>query len=607
MTFKRNLLFILFLFFTPFSPFAQDTIRPDSVIKNQKMIGDDPVMVMLDSLANLKIFEEAGFPNAQQYQNWSTFTDSDIPTFPDSVYRERIAQLNDQSPFEFVYNNEVKKFIELYAVRKRKLTARILGLSQIYFPLFEEQLDKYNMPLELKYLAVIESALNPTANSPAGAKGLWQFMYGTGKVYGLKVSSYVDDRFDPFKATIAACEHLTDLYNIYGSWSLALAAYNSGAGNVNKAIRRSGGMKNFWAIQKYLPRETASYVPAFIAASYVITYANEHKINPVDPGILYYEVDTVTVHNPLSFIQISEMLDIPMDEIEFLNPSFKHLFIPATAENPYKLRLRKKHIGSFINNESALYAYRTQSGIQKDSMMKQFYSNYREAELYTVKSGESMASIAKKFNMTISDLKSLNNTKKNSFKPKKKILVYSKPASQKGRDNGVTSTYVPQVVSKDTSAKPKSGTDSGIEPASTKMSAKSTSADENLKTIHVVKSGESLGSIAIKYSCTASELMKWNNLSSSKINIGQKIKLNSSGQDLTTNAKPEAKVKSETNSKSKTTAATGQKFTMYTIQSGDNLWDIADKFDVTVSQLKTLNNLKTSNRLKPGQKIKIPK
>ncbi len=312
MTFNRLIIIILIVFTFPVSLFSQDPLGADTLLK-KGFIEDDPVVSMLDSLAGLKIFDDAEFPNARQYQNWSNYSDTDIPYFSDSVYRERIAQMNDQSPFEYIYNGEVRKFIELYSARKRKLTARILGLAQIYFPLFEEQLDKFNMPLELKYLAVIESALNPTANSPAGAKGLWQFMYGTGRVYGLKVSSYVDDRYDPYKATIAACEHLTDLYDIYGNWSLALAAYNSGAGNVNKAIRRSGGMKNFWAIHNYLPRETRSYVPAFIAASYVMTYANEHKIYPVDPGILYYEVDTVTVRQLLTFDQISEMLNIPIE------------------------------------------------------------------------------------------------------------------------------------------------------------------------------------------------------------------------------------------------------------------------------------------------------
>jgi len=598
MTVKKIQVVLLLLFLSPFYLHSQIPIRPDSLLRNKPLIEDDQVVVMLDSLANLKIFEDTQFPNANQYQNWSTYSDNDIPTFPDSVYFERIAQMNDQSPFEFVYNGEVKKFIDLYGVRKRKLTARILGLAQIYFPLFEEQLDKFNMPLELKYLAVIESALNPTANSPAGAKGLWQFMYGTGKVYGLKVSTYVDDRFDPYKSTIAACEHLTDLYDIYGSWSLALAAYNSGAGNVNKAIRRSGGIKNFWAIKKYLPKETASYVPAFIAASYVITYANEHKIHPVDPGILYYEVDTVTVTHPLSFDQISEMLNIPMDEIVFLNPSFKHWLIPATAENPYKLRLRKKYIGNFINNEIALYAYRTKSGLASDSLEQLVYNTYRESELYTVKSGETVTSIAKKFHMTTGELKSLNGLKKNSVRPNKKILVYTNSAKGKNQQAGVTSTFVPQAVPKDTSAKVTSLNPTS-EPVAVKAANLSAREDAGQKTIHVVKSGENLGIIARTYHCTSAELMKWNNLSDEKILVGQKLKVASAGNASSSN------VKSQPNAKPKTTAAaSGQS---YTIQAGDNLWEIADKFDVTVSQLKAANNLKNSSRLKPGQKIKIPK
>ncbi|MFZ4523206.1 MAG: LysM peptidoglycan-binding domain-containing protein [Bacteroidales bacterium] len=600
MVLKKIQVTLLLSLLLPFCLSAQEPIRPDSTFRNRQFKEDDQVVVMLDSLANLKIFEDTRFPNANQYQNWSTYSDNDIPTFADSVYSERIALMNDQSPFEFVYNGEVKNFIDLYSVRKRKLTARILGLAQIYFPLFEEQLDKYNMPLELKYLAVIESALNPIANSPAGAKGLWQFMYGTGKVYGLKVSTYVDDRFDPYKSTIAACEHLTDLYDIYGSWSLALAAYNSGAGNVNKAIRRSGGIKNFWAIKKFLPKETASYVPAFIAASYVITYANEHKINPVDPGILYYEVDTVTVRNPLSFDQIAEMLNIPMDEIMFLNPSYKHRIIPATPENTYKLRLRKKYIGNFINNEAALYLYRTKEGIASDAMMQMVYNTYRESELYTVKSGETVASISKKFQMTPGELKSLNGLKKNTIKPNKKILVYSKSARTKYRDTSATSTYIPQTLPRDTAVKPTTSAQ-GSDNTLPKPTPPPAPAEEGAKTIHVVKSGENLGAIATKYHCTAADLMKWNNLSDQKILVGQKIKVVPGGKTTASVAK------TETGSKPKPSSGGNQKYTTYTIQAGDNLWGIAGKFDVTVSQLKTLNKLKNNSRLSPGQKIKIPK
>ena len=600
MRLKKILIPFLLLLFFPVFIFSQDTLRTDSLFKYQHLIEDDPVVLMLDSLASLKIFEDSEFPNASKLQNWNTYTDNDVPFFPDSIYRERIAQMNDQSPFEFVYNSEVRKFIEVYAFKKRKLTARILGLAQIYFPLFEEQLDRYNMPLELKYLAVIESALNPTANSRAGAKGLWQFMYGTGKVYGLKVSSYVDDRFDPYKATIAACEHLSDLYDIYGNWPLALAAYNSGAGNVNKAIRRSGGMKNFWAIHNYLPKETRSYVPAFIAASYVLTFANEHKINPVDPGILYYEVDTVTARNPLSFDQISEMLNIPKDEVAFLNPSFKHDFIPATPDNTYKVRLRKKNIGDFINNENALYAYKTKNNCSQDSLFSTAFSNYREADLYTVKSGETMTSIAKKFHMTIAELKSLNGLRKNYIKPKQKLLVYTKPPREKPNHPGISSTYIPAAEMKPDTAS-SALANRNTQPSMTSASNTSTRSAGTSNTMHIVKSGESLGSIANKYHCSIEKLKTWNDLSGDKIIIGQKLKVVSPGIAASANPKPNP------NTKPAKTGAPSQKFIYYTIVSGDNLWDIADKFDVTVSQIKNINDIKNASKLKPGQKIKIPK
>lgn len=593
--------FFPFILLIPLGSFAQIPIRPDSSYRTPVMVEDDPVVIMLDSLASLKIFKDAMFPNAEQYQNWSNYTDTEVPSFPDSVYRERLALMNDQSPFEYVFNPEVKQFIDLYAVRKRKLTARILGLSQIYFPLFEEQLDKYNMPLELKYLAVIESALNPVASSRAGAKGLWQFMYGTGKVYGLKLSTYVDDRYDPYKSTIAACEHLQDLYDIYGNWSLALAAYNSGAGNVNKAIRRSGGIKNFWAIQKYLPRETASYVPAFIAASYVMTYANDHKIFPVDPGILYYEVDTVTVTRPLSFAQISEMLNIPMDEIVFLNPAFKQKMIPATVENPYKLRLRKKDIGNFINNEQGLYAYRTREGLMSDSLEKLIRKNYRETEFYTVKSGESPSSVAKKFGMTVTELRNLNGLgKSNYLKPKRKLLVYTKASRQKPKET-LASTYVPQTKKADSLTVADSSSAGPEMEAPASGTVTEVPQPEAKTTVHIVKKGESLGLIANRYKCTVNDLSRWNNLKNSNILVGQKLKVTvPAGTTVAQQTAPASKPTSGSGSSS-------GKYIWYTIRSGDTLWEIADKHDVTVSQIKALNKLKNHSRIQPGQKIKIPR
>ena len=537
-------------------------------------LADDPVASMLDSLADLTIFRENAFLKGTKN---TMYHDDYIPYFSDSAYRERIADMNDQSPFEYVYNDKVRMFIDLYAYKKRGLTARIIGLSQIYFPLFEEQLDKYNMPLELKYLAVIESALNPIANSRAGAKGLWQFMYGTGKVYGLKVTSYVDDRFDPYKSTIAACEHLQDLYDIYGNWSLALAAYNSGAGNVNKAIRRAGGIKNFWTIYPYLPKETRSYVPAFIAASYVLTYSEQHNIKPIDPGILYYEIDTVTVKNVLTFDQISEMLNVPMDELVFLNPWFKSKVIPATPEFPYSLRLRKEFVGDFISNEAALYAFKTKTNLQRDSLQVLVENSYRSTQVYIVRSGDNLAAIAKKYNMTVAELKALNNLTSNYVKAKKRLLVYTKDSRVEPLPASVTGGNKPEPA-----AASKTENDGSPAPATTTR-------------YHVVKSGETLSGIAGKYHCTVSQIMSWNNLSKSTIYVGQKLKVAGS-----------ASTASGSGTTSKPASSGSAKYTWYTIQSGDNLWDIAQRYDCTVSQIKALNNITNVNRLKAGQKIKIP-
>lgn len=537
---------------------AQDTARIDTTA-SFILIEDDPVAAILDSLSLLTIFENNGVGKSQSINDYSS---SGIPYFPDSVVSEWILAMNDQTPFEYIYNNQVKQFIELYAYKKRALTSRILGLAELYFPLFEEQLDLRNMPLELKYLAVIESALNPRANSRAGAKGLWQFMYGTGKVYGLKVTSLVDDRFDPYKSTIAACEHLQDLYDIYGNWSLALAAYNSGSGNVNKAIRRSGGHKNFWVIYPYLPRETRSYVPAFIAASYVMTYADAYKIGAVQPSILHYEIDTVTVRDILTLDQISEILSIPKDEIAFLNPAYKQGIIPASADNPYFLRLRKKDVGNFITNEATIYAYKTKLTQERDSLEKIVEASKRSTQYYIVKSGDNLGSIAKRYSMSVSQLKSMNNLRSNTIHPRQKLIVY----------NG-----------------------SGPMPASSSTYASNAPEPTPSPSYHTVKNGENLGLIAGKYGCSVSQLMSWNNLSKSTIYAGQKLKVSGN------------RTSGPSSTKSSSSASGGLKYTYYTIKSGDNLWDLAQKNNCTVSEIKTLNDIKNANRLRPGQKIKIPR
>ena len=502
----------------------------------------DAMMDMIEDLEDIPYFEKNKLESSSKSENIYGYPADFIPSFPDSVYAERIEKLRQQTTIELVYNKHVKSFIDVYAVKKRDHTCRILGLSDIYFPMFEEALDKYNMPLEIKYLAVVESALNPRAGSHAGAKGLWQFMYGTGKVYKLNVTSLVDDRFDPIKSTEAACQHLLDLYNSFGDWFLALAAYNSGAGNVNKAIRRAGGLKNYWAIWPFLPKETRGYVPAFIAVNYVMSYSQEHNLYPTDPGIMADGVDSVTVHQPLHFDQLNEMLNIPMEDIKFFNPQYKANIIPADDKNPMSLRLPEKYIGDFIDNEKELYAFKTKKGIDREKLEEEM-KKVSDRSVHIVRSGENLGSIAKKYHISVNQLKTWNNLKSTMIHPGQKLIVYSSgaPMAQSGNSKPVT--------------------------RSTEQS------------IHIVKSGENLSVIAKKYKCTVTDLKEWNNLKNTTLKIGQKLKVY-----------PPA----EKNNK-----------IVHTVKSGDNLWDISKKYGVSVEQIMRLNNLDKKTILKIGQKLKI--
>ncbi len=513
------------------------------------LIKDSPVVRMLDSLTYAKFYKDFYFVLDTSAAR-SAFKPGETPAYPDSVYEQRIEALNVQTPFELTYNKEVKTFINLYAVKKKDLTAKMLGLAEIYFPMFEEILDKYDMPLEIKYLAIVESALNPAAGSRAGAKGLWQFMYGTGKVYGLKVSSMVDDRYDPYKSTVAACEHLTDLYDIYQDWSLALAAYNSGAGNVNRAVRRAGGTKNYWAVWPFLPRETRGYVPAFIAVNYVMNYAAEHNIYPMKPNMFFYDIDTVTIHDVLAFDQLNEMLGIPIDELKYLNPQFKLGIIPATGGTTYTIRIPRQYTADFLNNEEALYAYKTRKGIERDKLLAEV-KKAKDRNIHIVRSGENLGLIARKYHVYVNQIKSWNNLRSSTIYPGQRLVIYGA-----GSSHYYAKSKTPVIRSSE-------------------------------KSTHTVKNGENLGLIAKKYKCTVTDLKEWNNLRNSKIYPKQKLIV----------YKPAEKTPS--------TVKDG-KYVYHIIRKGDTLWDIAKEYDgVTVEQIKRLNNIKNTRKLKPGQKIKI--
>lgn len=518
------------------------------------------IMAMLDSLVSINFFSNTEFTTDTNVLNIYGFPPDTVPVYPDSVVIEWLDNLNQETVMELSFNKYVKNYIKAYSVKRRNVASRVLGMAEVYFPLFEETLDKYDMPLELKYLAVVESALNPTANSRAGAKGLWQFMYGTGKMYGLKTNSLVDDRFDPIKATDAACRHLKDLYNIYGTWSLALAAYNSGAGNVNKAIRRAGGTKSYWAVWPFLPRETRGYVPAFIAVAYIMNYSAEYNLYPVHPGILYQQIDTVVVNDVLSFDQLSEFLGISEEELKFLNPAYKRGIIPTTKDKKYILRLPFVYVGDFVEHEQELYDFKTKKGIEKDKLLAEI-KKAQERNIHIVRSGENLGLIAQKYRCSVRNLKSWNNLRSNTIYPGQKLVVYAPGAyASSSSSKSSTSKSTPKDVS-------------------------------NMdKDYHIVQNGENLGLIANKYNCSVGDLKSWNNLKGNTIQPKQKLIVYAP-----------KKVEVVKTSKSNT-----GDYIYYTVRKGDTLWDIANLYDgVSVDQIKKLNNIRNSKNLKPGQKLKV--
>ena len=385
------------------------------------VFSDNPIVASFDSLllSNLS-FSDALF----SYD--SAIEVSTPPVFSDSVYEARIQHLDTKTPIDLVYNAYVKQYINVYTKQRRQQMSRMMGLAAYYFPVFEEILDQFNLPLELKYLALVESALNPKAKSWAGATGLWQFMYNTGKEHNLKVSSYVDERMDPFRATIAACEFFKKSYSVYGDWSLVLASYNSGRGNVNKAIRRSGGKKNYWQIRRFLPKETRSYVPAFIAVCYAMNYASDHKISSEKPRVLFREVDTIEVKHQIDFEYLSSSLDISLDELEFLNPAYKINVIPKVDGRTYHLVLPIDKMGVFVANEKEIYAH----FIKLDAEKRKNYPKYSEQDervVHRVKSGEYLGKIARRYGCSVKKIQQWNNLKNDNIRVGQRLVLYVRP------------------------------------------------------------------------------------------------------------------------------------------------------------------------------------
>lgn len=348
------------------------------------------------------------------------------PQFSDSIYIDRLTRM--PVLMEMPYNDIVRKFIDTYTVRLRGQVAFMLSACNFYMPIFEEALDAYGLPLELKYLPIIESALNPSAVSRAGATGLWQFMHATGKVYGLENNSLVDERRDPIKATWAAARYLKDMYDIYHDWNLVIAAYNCGPGNINKAIRRAGGKTDYWEIYRYLPRETRGYVPAFIAANYVMTYYCKHNICPMETNIPQ-ATDTVLVTRDLHFQQIADLCHVPMEEIKSLNPQYKRNIIPGLSK-PRTLRLPTEAISAFLDLQDTIYAHRASEFFKNRrtvaSVNSSRASGSTDGELtwYRIRQGDTLGGIARKFGVRISELRRWNGLRGNNIRAGRRLKIY---------------------------------------------------------------------------------------------------------------------------------------------------------------------------------------
>lgn len=510
----------------------------------------------------------------QNYTDLIESKESKINANPsDKVYIERLQRLQNEKGFEIElpFNSIVKSYIELYTNRRRDLVERMLGMWLYYEPIFEEALAKEGMPLELKYLPIIESALNPNAVSPAGAAGLWQFILSTGRGMGLEINTLVDERRDTYKASQKAAEFLKSLYKTYGDWSLAIAAYNCGPGNVNKAIRRSGGgEKDYWEIYNYLPKETRGYVPAFIAAAYVMNYHNEHGISAAlaKKPLL---TDTVHITRRLHFNQIAEVIDLSIDALETLNPQYRKNIIPGTSYKPFVLILPSKQVYSYLMSEQTIGQYEEENYALRETA-EPGVSRYESTSNNYIETPES----------THNDSVQSN------------VAVASSSYQVKPNENNNVYTSKEEII------------------------------------IHEVRRGETLKSIASKYGTNISRIKKENNLSGNTINRGQKLKITiykkvladdnaqisrnndiaNSKDSTTSKRKVESKNHNKkdykaTNKNQANTKSTKAK--NHTVKSGESLERIARKYGVTVDELKKANKIKKSDdKIHPGDKLKIP-
>jgi len=461
------------------------TIVKDSVIFN---LQDEPLAARLDSLWRKELTRMDVFDSISNMVHTIDYKKEVYKDLPTDTLKKRLALINARTPFNVEYNTSLESVIKRYLKRHKPTMERLMEVSQFYFPMFEESLDKYDIPLEMKYLAIVESALRPRAKSRVGATGLWQFMFSTGKMYDLDVNSYVDERMDPIMATEAACQYLAKLYDLFGDWDLALASYNSGPGNVSKAIRRSGGYQNYWNIRNNLPRETAGYVPAFLATMYLFEYAEAHGYQPKKAPINYFATDTIHVKEQITLEQVSQLTGESLETIQFLNPSYKLDVIPVVENENYYLRLPIEKIGKFVQNEASIYAFAKSEINKREKPLPELTTASTQLR-YRVKSGDYLGKIADKYGVRVSQIKKWNNLRSNNLKIGQRLTIYPrKPVTSSSR------------------------------------SSSSKTVMTNGKKVYTVKKGDSLWKIANKFpGVSVNNIKVWNDISNDKVKPGMKL------------------------------------------------------------------------------------
>ncbi len=593
----KNTTIALFSLFSA-SLIAQESIETKSVLKIETKISYldsikktfviNKVASRVDSLwmHELHSFDLfSSFSEEIKNTNLDLAIDYELPT---ELLKQRLAAMDGKSPFNIEYNPGLENLIKSFLKNRKKSFERLMAVSEYYFPLMEEALAKQNVPLEIKYLAVVESALNPKAVSRMGATGLWQFMYHTGKQYGLKIDSYVDERSDPLKSSEAATQYMTNMYKIFGDWDLVLAAYNSGPGNVAKAIRRSGGQQNYWNIRKNLPRETQGYVPAFLATMYIYEYHKEHGIVPNKAKVKHFDTDTVMIKRQMTFKQISELLDVPVAQLQVLNPSYKLNVIPFYHDQTHFLRLPQEKVAVFASNEDKMYAYAqyekdksekpfvlVKTTVVKDSLKANNTNLVATKSLYhKVKKGDNLASVSAKYGVTIAEIKKWNHIKGSSIAYGRTLKINTDSSTQKELKPEYKNTVFKNTALSDTKVNKEEKT---VDPAHTASS-------------YVVQRGDNLGNIAKKNNLTITEIQKLNGLTTAFVQAGMVLQLSPK----------------ETDVKLDPVTSPLRKDVEYVVLKGDNLGNIATKFGATVPELKSWNNL-PDNSISIGKTLIVAK